>query len=233
MELMARGRDADVYVIDEERVLRRYRDGRSAHHEAELITRLVDAGFPTPRALGCDGPDLILERVVGPDLMTAVGAGALTTQEAGAALADLHRRLHALPWDGGVLLHLDLHPINVLWTAHGPVLLDWTNAALGAPGLDVAVTAMILAQVVVAPDAFTDVGVDDRTLGEAPAHMLAALAATAEPFADHLGEAAARRRRNPNTGPRERETLGEALRLARSVARGGTVPAPSGGAVPA
>ncbi|QAY71367.1 phosphotransferase [Xylanimonas protaetiae] len=110
MELLARGRDADVFVLDEARVLRRYRDGRSARHEADLIGRLADAGFPTPRAVAYEGPDLVLERVAGPDLMTAVGAGLLSLDDAGVALADLHRRLHALPWDGGTLLHLDLHP---------------------------------------------------------------------------------------------------------------------------
>ncbi len=222
MELVARGRDADVYLLDEARVLRRNRDGRSAQHEAELINRVADAGFPTPRALDCAGPDLTLERAVGPDLMTAVAAGLVTAETAGVTLADLHRRLHALPWDGGALLHLDLHPLNVLWTPRGPTVIDWTNAAVGDPGFDVAMTAVILAQVAVAPDAFADV-VDASPLRTAVTSLLATFAAAAEPLEDHVFDAAARRRADRNAAPRELETLDAAVALARAAARGETL----------
>ncbi|MBN1094319.1 phosphotransferase [Blastococcus sp. TML/M2B] len=40
--------------------------------------------------------------------------------------------------EGDALLHLDLHPDNVLLTADGPVVIDWTNAARGRPEVDVA-----------------------------------------------------------------------------------------------
>ncbi|MBJ7452396.1 MAG: phosphotransferase, partial [Blastococcus sp.] len=62
-------------------------------------------------------------------------------------LAGLHRAVHAVPapdWlpalgDGGTaLLHLDLHPDNVLLGAGGPVVIDWTNAARGPAEVDVA-----------------------------------------------------------------------------------------------
>jgi aminoglycoside phosphotransferase (APT) family kinase protein len=70
-------------------------------------------------------------------------------------LADLHARLHTVPSRSGSpderLLHLDLHPANVLLTARGPVLIDWTNATDGPPDLDVALTAVILAQAAVEP----------------------------------------------------------------------------------
>ncbi len=207
-----------MFVLDEARVLRHYRDGRSAEREADLIRRLVEVGFPTARVLDAAGPDLTLERLDGPDLMTATCSGALATQEAGALLADLHRHLHALPWDGGALLHLDLHPLNVHLTAAGPMVLDWTNAQVGAPALDVAVTAMILAQAAVAPDAFADVGIDVDLLGGASGSLLAAFTAAAEPFADHLDQAAARRRGDENAGRRELETLDDAHALARSYA---------------
>ncbi|WP_353939611.1 phosphotransferase [Micromonospora sp. b486] len=66
------------------------------------------------------------------------------------------RPLHTLPAlrsaDPAVrLLHLDLHPHNVLLAAHGPVVIDWTDSAEGPPALDRTTTALILAEVAVAP----------------------------------------------------------------------------------
>jgi hypothetical protein len=58
---------------------------------------------------------------------------------------------HALPpWpgaDGPSVVHLDLHPENVLMTARGPVVIDWRNASGGEGDLDTAMTALILAEV--------------------------------------------------------------------------------------
>jgi aminoglycoside phosphotransferase (APT) family kinase protein len=68
-------------------------------------------------------------------------------------LADLHDQLHKIPapewlgqWsDGGDrLVHLDLHPLNVLMSAHGPVVIDWSNAARGEALSDVALTYVLL-----------------------------------------------------------------------------------------
>ena len=61
------------------------------------------------------------------------------------ALAELHRRLHAIRFEGGRLLHLDFHPDNVLLSARGPVVIDWANARAGDPALDVAMTWVICA----------------------------------------------------------------------------------------
>jgi aminoglycoside phosphotransferase (APT) family kinase protein len=63
----------------------------------------------------------------------------------GRLLARLHKRLHAIPYDGAALLHLDLHPLNVLLSPTGPVVIDWTNARAGEPPLDVALTWVIAA----------------------------------------------------------------------------------------
>jgi Ser/Thr protein kinase RdoA (MazF antagonist) len=45
-----------------------------------------------------------------------------------ALLAGLHDRLHALAWPGAApgeaLLHLDLHPLNVILRGSGPVVID-------------------------------------------------------------------------------------------------------------
>jgi aminoglycoside phosphotransferase (APT) family kinase protein len=59
-------------------------------------------------------------------------------------LADLHRRLHEIPFEGATLLHRDLHPENVILSPTGPVVVDWTNAAAGEPALDVALVWVIL-----------------------------------------------------------------------------------------
>ena len=64
----------------------------------------------------------------------------------GRQLGDLHNRLHEIPgpdWlprlpDGDRLLHFDLHPLNVILSPTGPVVIDWTNACVGGPGVDVA-----------------------------------------------------------------------------------------------
>jgi Phosphotransferase enzyme family len=42
-------------------------------------------------------------------------------------------------------VHLDLHPGNVMLTAGGPVVIDWTNAAAGPAGADVAMAGLIMA----------------------------------------------------------------------------------------
>lgn len=60
-------------------------------------------------------------------------------------LARLLDQLHRIPLDGRSLLHLDLHPENVLISPGGPVIIDWTNARSGDPAQDVALTWLILA----------------------------------------------------------------------------------------
>jgi aminoglycoside phosphotransferase (APT) family kinase protein len=48
-------------------------------------------------------------------------------------------------------MHGDLHPYNVIQTADGPVVIDWRNAEEGPPEFDIAMTAIIFAQVAVDP----------------------------------------------------------------------------------
>lgn len=40
--------------------------------------------------------------------------------------------------------HGDLHPLNILVTSHGPIVIDWMTAACGNPLADVARTSLIL-----------------------------------------------------------------------------------------
>ena len=69
-------------------------------------------------------------------------------------LAALHDQLHQIAAPEGLrrpfgtgdrIVHLDLHPGNVMLTAGGPVVIDWTNAAAGPPGADVAMAYLIIA----------------------------------------------------------------------------------------
>jgi Ser/Thr protein kinase RdoA (MazF antagonist) len=45
------------------------------------------------------------------------------------------------PYDG--LCHCDIHPGNVMMTAQGPKLIDWTGAIGAAPALDLAVSHVL------------------------------------------------------------------------------------------
>jgi aminoglycoside phosphotransferase (APT) family kinase protein len=156
----ASGRDADVYAVDEHKVLRRYRDGHRITAEAEVMRHAGRHGFPVPTVHHVDGPDMVIQRLSGPTAAEAASAGRLTPTELGLLHADLHRRLHAIPVPSGItgnsLVHCDLHPENVLLTADGPVVIDWRDAGEGPPEFDIAMTAIIFAQVALDP-AFREV----------------------------------------------------------------------------
>lgn len=153
MDLLGSGREADVYAIDADRVLRRYRRGDDATGEAELMAYLAGHGYPVPRVHSADGADMILDRIDGPTMTEAFAAGELDVDTGAAILVDLHEHLHRLPSRSGRdrILHRDLHPENVMLTAGGPVVIDWHNAAEGRPEVDVCLTAIIMAQVAADP----------------------------------------------------------------------------------
>jgi aminoglycoside phosphotransferase (APT) family kinase protein len=152
---IASGRDADVFAVDAATVLRRYRDGgRRCEPEAAIMEWVRSHGYPVPRVHSIDGPDMVLDWVRGPTMLSSISAGTTTPDDAGGVLADLHSRLHALPPPprpgvGGVIRHLDLHPDNVIESSTGPVVIDWRNSDIGPASVDVAVSAVIIAQVAV------------------------------------------------------------------------------------
>ena len=96
-------------------------------------------GYPVPAVeeVSDDGTDLVMERVEGPLMMVVLSRRPWTLRHHGIVLANLHRKLHEIAapdWvgnfgDGDRLLHLDLHPLNVIMTAKGPMVIDWPNAA--------------------------------------------------------------------------------------------------------
>ncbi|MEH0935528.1 phosphotransferase [Micromonospora psammae] len=154
---LASGREADVYAIDADRVLRRYREGGDVRVEAEVMTYLRGQGYPVPEVFRADGPELEMARLSGPTLTAAFVAGLVGLRSVARTLAELHRRLHALPTrhsaDPAVgILHLDLHCDNVMLTADGPYVVDWRNTTEGPPELDRTTTALIIAETAVDPD---------------------------------------------------------------------------------
>ena len=56
--LIGRGRAADVYALDADRVLRRYRTPYWCAAEADLLRYLRRVGYPVPAVLAVDGGDL-------------------------------------------------------------------------------------------------------------------------------------------------------------------------------
>ena len=221
MDLLAAGRDSDVFAYADGLVLRRYRDGRSAAGEVAVIREVAALGYPVPAVHEAAGPDIVMERVDGPTLAEALVEG-MPPDQAGALLARLHDRLHGLPWPGAApgeaLLHLDLHPLNVILRGADPVVIDWSNARPGPPGLDVAMTAVTLAQVVVTDGMLEAVGIDESAR-PALARLLEVFAdRVGTPYVDRLAAAEELRRQDPYQSPAELAALTRAVELAASVA---------------
>jgi aminoglycoside phosphotransferase (APT) family kinase protein len=155
--LLAAGRDADIFEYGDGMVLRRSREGRSLVPESRTLTYLHAHGYPVPRVyeVSDDGFDLVMERIDGPTMVDAIGRRPWTLRRSARLLADLHDRLHELDapdflgpariGTGPKIVHLDLHPLNVLMGRAGPVVIDWTGAGAGDPSVDVALAWVLMA----------------------------------------------------------------------------------------
>lgn len=152
--LLARGRDAEVFALGTGRVLRRVPDPRDLVPEAELMEHVRAAGYPVPRVWRVGPGEMVLDRVEGPTMLEDLGRRPWRVDRHARTLAALHRRLGEVtapgwlrphPVAGDAVLHLDLHPGNVLLTSDGPVVIDWTNARRGAGPADAATTWLLLA----------------------------------------------------------------------------------------
>jgi aminoglycoside phosphotransferase (APT) family kinase protein len=154
--LLASGRDPDIFEYGPGLVLRRSRAGRSLAEETQIMEYVRAQGYPSPAVeeVSDDGLAMVMERIDGVDMVAAMSKRPWTIPKYGAVLADLHRRLHELagpewlpdaPVGGGErLLHLDLHPLNVMIGPRGPMVIDWTSASRGDPAVDVALAWVLL-----------------------------------------------------------------------------------------
>ena len=114
-------------------------------------------GYPVPAIddVSDDGTEVVMEKIEGPSMVALMGRRPWRLRQQGAVLAELHRRLHEIvapdwlppaPGDrGDRVLHLDLHPLNVIASRNGPVVIDWANASRGVGDVDVAVAWLLIA----------------------------------------------------------------------------------------
>jgi aminoglycoside phosphotransferase (APT) family kinase protein len=152
--LLASGRDGSIYEFGPGLVLRKTNDGRSLANEARIMEYVAEHGYPVPaiHELRAGGSEMVMERIEGPLMLGDGVAGSLRLPRMLGILADLHDRLHRIiapDWlpsfgEGDRLLHLDLHPLNVIMSPNGPVVIDWPNARRGDPMADVALTYALI-----------------------------------------------------------------------------------------
>jgi tRNA A-37 threonylcarbamoyl transferase component Bud32 len=151
--LIGSGRAADVYALGAGKVLRRYRFTYSCAAEAGLMRYLREAGYPVPEVFAADGTDLVMQRLHGRDMLADLASRPWRVARHARTLARLHDQLHQIAapeglrsfGPGGRVLHLDLHPANVMLTADGPFVIDWSNGCSGEGGADVAMAYLIMA----------------------------------------------------------------------------------------
>ncbi|MGQ0825699.1 MAG: phosphotransferase [Actinomycetota bacterium] len=152
--LIASGRDGDIFEFGPGRVLRRTKTGRVIEQEARIMTYLAEQGYPVPAIyeVRADGTEIVMERIEGPMMMDTMARRPWTIPKGARVLADLAERLAMIPapaWlrrhePGDTLLHLDLHPMNVMMAPTGPVVIDWPNAAVGDRLTDPALAYVLL-----------------------------------------------------------------------------------------
>ena len=155
--LLAVGREADIFEYGSGLVLRRSREGHSMAYQATTMTYMRDQGYPVPAVeeISEDGSEMVLERIEGPSMVAAISKAPWTVRRQARTLADLHARLHELAapeflWpapvgSGDRVLHMDLHPLNVIVSPNGPFVIDWANACRGDPLVDVGVAWVLMA----------------------------------------------------------------------------------------
>ena len=124
--------------------------------EARTMAYLRGQGYPVPTVdeLSDDGVDLVMERIEGPSMVEALARQPWTIRRQARTLAELHRQLHQVaPPDflppapvssGERVVHMDLHPLNVIVGRTGPVVIDWTNASVGDPNVDVGLAWVLM-----------------------------------------------------------------------------------------
>ncbi len=151
--LIAEGRASEVFDLGDGHVLRRFKAGGNTEREALVMRHARARGYPVPEVIEVTPDALVLERIEGPTMLKAAFEDPASLPEQARTLARLHDDLHGIEAPTGLsawgvgdrLLHLDLHPENVILSPAGPVVIDWTNARRGEALLDVVYTWVICA----------------------------------------------------------------------------------------
>jgi tRNA A-37 threonylcarbamoyl transferase component Bud32 len=225
-ELVGAGRAADVYAIGTGRVLRRVRYPRyDSVPEATIMRHLAAHGFPVPEVFDADGPDLVMERLDGRDMLIDLGKRPWLARKHARLLAGMHNALHQIEAPAGMrqlfgpgnrVMHLDLHPGNVMLTSRGPYVIDWPNASAGPGGADVAMAYLIMAS------SETDgvPAIVRPLVGAIRAQVINTLLATAadDPW-PHIAEVVEVRLRDRNVRPAEAVRLRELAAAAAARSR--------------
>jgi len=117
---------------------------------------LAGHGYPVPAVedISDDGCDLVMQRIDGRSMVQQLGRAPWSVHRQADTLARLHEQLHEIPVpdflpsapvsEGSSILHLDLHPLNVIISSSGPVVIDWTSACVGNPDADVALAWLLM-----------------------------------------------------------------------------------------
>lgn len=144
-----------MFDLGDGRVLRRYRTPHPgvAQREAIAMQHLRAHGAPVPEVFSAEGDEMVMQRLEGRTMLDTLRAKPWKARSIGRQLAELQRRIHAVPagelaltrlGEGDSLLHFDLHPDNVMLTPDGPVVIDWSNVVVGDPVADVMFSWMIM-----------------------------------------------------------------------------------------
>ncbi|HEY3461964.1 MAG TPA: phosphotransferase [Gaiellaceae bacterium] len=120
--LIAAGRASEVFDLGDGGVLRRFKNGGRPEREALVMRHAHRHGFPVPEVLEVTADALVLEKVDGPTMWEAASRQPSEVPAHAAELARLHHELHEIEAPAGLpaagagdrLLHLDLHPENVI-----------------------------------------------------------------------------------------------------------------------
>ncbi len=153
--LIASGRAADVFDLGDGTVLRRYRTEHDVGSEGRLMTWLASAGIPVPIVHRTDGRDMVMDRVTGPTMLDDLQRKPWRLWRHTKTLAALQRSINevaAPDWltsdgatpVGDVIVHGDLHPMNVILGPSGPVVIDFTNAGRSSAAFDAAMSYVLM-----------------------------------------------------------------------------------------
>jgi len=120
-----------------------------------VMNWLADQGIAVPRVHDAGGTDIVMDRVDGPTLLEDLERRPWRLVAHARLLARLQARVNAVvapEWfparselpEGRQVAHLDLHPMNVMLSEEGPVIIDWTNTAATAAGVDASLSFVLM-----------------------------------------------------------------------------------------